>query len=109
MVGVAFGVLFAGYTLFVYGLSQVRGCNAGLLDVLWPGRYTGCHPDGPGPGSGPPVTTGTVLGGGKGGAHCPKGYYAVMQPNGKDIICKKGPPPPGSKKCGQWPNPPCQA
>lgn len=45
MVTVALAVLFGGYQLFQYGLSQVNGCNAGFLDILWPGRFTGCNPD----------------------------------------------------------------
>ena len=47
MVAVSGGLLFAGYTLVVYGWSQVNHGNAGLLDILWPGRYKGNPQDGP--------------------------------------------------------------
>jgi hypothetical protein len=40
------GVLaLAGYQLVTYGWSQLHGDNAGFFDILWPGRYTGLHPD----------------------------------------------------------------
>lgn len=45
MVAVSGGLIFIGYQLMVYGLSQVRHGNAGFFDILWPGRYTGLHPD----------------------------------------------------------------
>lgn len=45
MIAVAGGVAFFGYWLFAYGLSQVRGCNAGFLEIVWPGSYKGCNPD----------------------------------------------------------------
>ena len=45
MIAVSGGVLFIGYQLIVYGWSQVRGANAGFFDILWPGRYSGPHPD----------------------------------------------------------------
>jgi hypothetical protein len=41
------GVLaLAGYQLVAYGWSQLQHGNAGFFDILWPGRYTGLHPDG---------------------------------------------------------------
>ncbi len=45
MVAVSGGLIFIGYQLMVYGLSQVRGDNAGFFDILWPGRYKGPSPD----------------------------------------------------------------
>jgi hypothetical protein len=36
---VGFGVAFLGYSLFYYGLTQVRGQNYGLLDLVIPGRF----------------------------------------------------------------------
>ncbi|MDA8039917.1 MAG: hypothetical protein M0Z69_12340 [Actinomycetota bacterium] len=45
MVGVGFLVLVGGYGLFAYGWGQLHGCNAGIADVFWPGKFTGCHPD----------------------------------------------------------------
>ncbi len=46
--------MFVGYSLAAYGLSQVRKCNAGLWDLVWPGRFAGCNPD---------TGTGVVTGG----------------------------------------------
>lgn len=51
MVGIGFGLFFAGYTLLSYGWSQLRGCNTGLIGVVWPGKYNGCVPDGANEGS----------------------------------------------------------
>ena len=45
MIGLGFGVFFAGYTLLAYGFSQLRGCNAGFIDLVIPGRYSTCNPD----------------------------------------------------------------
>jgi hypothetical protein len=39
MVVVGIGVLFIGYTITYYGLSQVRGGNWGLLDIVIPSRW----------------------------------------------------------------------
>jgi hypothetical protein len=36
-----FGVTFLGYSIFFYGLTQVRGGNWGLLDLIVPGRFDG--------------------------------------------------------------------
>lgn len=38
---------YASYSLFTFGLSQIRGCNAGLVEISIPGRYKGCNPDKP--------------------------------------------------------------
>ena len=45
MLGIAFLVSFFGYQVGAYGLSQVRGCNAGFVDILIPGKFKGCMPD----------------------------------------------------------------
>lgn len=45
MLGIAFLVSFFGYQVGAYGLSQVRGCNAGFVEILIPGKFTGCKPD----------------------------------------------------------------
>ena len=45
MVGLGFGLFLAGYTLAAYGWSQVRGCNSGLVGIVWPGSFKGCNPD----------------------------------------------------------------
>ncbi len=45
MIAVSGGLIFIGYQLMVYGWSQIHGGNAGFFDLLWPGRYTGLHPD----------------------------------------------------------------
>lgn len=47
MVGVAGVVVFLGYSVLVYGWSQVRGCNAGFLDMVAFWRpIPSCNPDG---------------------------------------------------------------
>lgn len=45
MVGLAGSIVFIGYTLMAYGWSQIRGSNAGLFDITWPGRFKGANPD----------------------------------------------------------------
>lgn len=46
MIGIGFALLFGGYSVLAYGWSQVRGCNAGVLEVIWPFTgYRGCKPD----------------------------------------------------------------
>lgn len=45
MLGVGFATIFAGYWLLAYGFSQVRGCNAGFFEIVWPGSYGGCKGD----------------------------------------------------------------
>lgn len=40
MVGVGLGISFVGYTLIYYGLTQVRGGNWGLFDLVFPSRWT---------------------------------------------------------------------
>jgi hypothetical protein len=47
MVGIGLGVFFAGYSLLVYGWSQLQHCNASLVSIVWPGSYKGCNPDPP--------------------------------------------------------------
>ena len=66
-----FGVTFLGYAVFYYGLTQVRGGNWGLLDLIVPGKFdpsvamdSGGSANGSGyaPGSvgGPPAALGTA-------------------------------------------------
>lgn len=46
MIGIGFGVLFAGYSTLVWSWSQLRGSNVSLVDLVWPGKYTGqTNPD----------------------------------------------------------------
>lgn len=60
MVGLGIGVFFVGYSVLAYGWSQLRGCNAGFFDLIWPGRFTGCNPDtGGGSGGGTTVPLGS--------------------------------------------------
>lgn len=40
MIGVGLGISFVGYTLIYYGLTQVRGGNWGLFDLVFPSRWT---------------------------------------------------------------------
>lgn len=36
---VGFGIVFLGYSVFYYGLTQVQGQNYGLFDLVIPGRF----------------------------------------------------------------------
>jgi predicted dienelactone hydrolase len=36
---IGLGVLFAGYTVTYYGISQLRGQNLGFLDIVVPSRW----------------------------------------------------------------------
>lgn len=38
--GLGIAVLFMGYSLAFYGLTQVQGGNWGFLDLIWPGRWS---------------------------------------------------------------------
>jgi hypothetical protein len=74
---VGFGVAFIGYSLFYYGITQVRGHNYGLLDLVLPGRWANASsiPDDGGsapssPGAGPTAPSVTPNPGGK-----PEGTY----------------------------------
>jgi len=63
MLLVSGALVFGGYTLLVYGWSQLRGSNAGFFQILWPGRYTNVAAS-DGPSSSPPSSTGATPGGG---------------------------------------------
>lgn len=39
MIGLGLGLVFIGYSLTYYGVSQLRGGNWGLLDLVVPGRW----------------------------------------------------------------------
>jgi len=39
MIGLGLGTIFIGYSLTYYGISQLRGGNWGLLDLVVPGRW----------------------------------------------------------------------
>jgi hypothetical protein len=39
MIGLGLGLTFIGYSLTYYGLTQLRGGNWGLLDLVVPGRW----------------------------------------------------------------------
>ena len=60
-----FVVALLGYSVFDYGLSQVRGCNASFVDMIWPGRNPQCNGDSSEPS--PNFTKTTATG------KCPKG------------------------------------
>lgn len=34
-----FVFLWGGYTCLVYGISQLQGYNASLIELAWPGKY----------------------------------------------------------------------
>ena len=40
MIVLGLGLTFVGYSLTYYGVSQLRGGNWGLLDLVVPGRWT---------------------------------------------------------------------
>ena len=39
MIGLGLGLVFIGYSLTYYGVTQLRGGNWGLLDLVVPGRW----------------------------------------------------------------------
>ncbi len=41
MTPIGIGVLWLGYSVLVYGWSQLRGANVGLFTLMWPGKYNG--------------------------------------------------------------------
>lgn len=48
-----FGIVFVGYSLVYYGVTQIRGGNWGLFDLMIPGKFDGSIPtDSGGTGSG---------------------------------------------------------
>jgi hypothetical protein len=57
MVGVGVFVAWLGYSLFYYGLDQIRGGNNGLLSLMIPGKYSDQPKD-----SGATPDTGTTTG-----------------------------------------------
>ncbi len=64
MIGLGFGVFFAGYTLLAYGWSQVRSSNATLVQLVWPGSYKNIAPPDPPAGPAPGTAqSGTTQGG----------------------------------------------
>ena len=40
----AFGTIFFGYSILYYGITQVRGANWGLLDLMIPGKFDASIP-----------------------------------------------------------------
>ena len=53
---------WTGYSLLALGLGTVRGCNVTWTQIAWPGRWSGCHPDG-----GTPLRDPATLDANKGG------------------------------------------
>ena len=96
MLAVGALVALAGYTLVAYGWSQVRGCNAGLFDVVWPGRFHGCNPDTGGAGG--PTAVGQDAGVSNQNVNvrrpvagkCPKGWHLENVPRGKPVCVRDG-------------------
>lgn len=41
MIALGMGVFFAGYSVLVYGWSQLNGSNVSFVDLLWPGKWDG--------------------------------------------------------------------
>lgn len=85
MIGVGFGVFFAGYSLLVYGWSQLRSKNASLVSIVWPGSYRGDFPDAAknqtGGGSGSPSLPFNNLGRGTGSPGGTAGPPGAPNPN----------------------------
>lgn len=42
----SFAIAWVGYSLLTWGVATVRGCNVNFTQVAWPGKFTGCSPDG---------------------------------------------------------------
>lgn len=81
MVGVAGVVIWMGYAVFAYGWSQVRGCNAGFLNMINPfAAQPQCSPDT----GGVNLTKGT-------GQISPSGNANIPSPGSVNVI----PPPTG--------------
>jgi hypothetical protein len=55
MVGLGFLLTFGGYSLFAYGFSQIRGQNAGFVQMLWPQKSFAPVPPDAGASQGPPT------------------------------------------------------
>ena len=94
MVGIGLGILFMGYWIGAYGWSQIRGCNAGIVDLIIPGRYKGCAPDGQGAAGGAPVGPGpnpaTASGCAPGQRWCQKLGTCLPVGSLKDLDCHPG-------------------
>lgn len=45
MPGLPAFVIFLGYSVFFYGLDQIKGGNNGFLSLIVPGKYTDQVPD----------------------------------------------------------------
>lgn len=79
MVGLGFVLTFGGYSLFVYGLSQIRGQNAGFIQMLWP-QSNGFSPAPPDDGW--PLQDPSTLDPNKGGNHSAgPGAFGPGDPN----------------------------
>lgn len=94
MPGVGSVVVLAGYVGVVLGWARIRGCNVGVRDIVWPGRYKGCNPDsGSAPQSTATGTTQASLGSNttkpdKSGK-CPTGYHLQTIPISGGKVCVK--------------------
>ena len=42
----SFLMAWTGYSLFTWGVATIRSCNVNWTQVAWPGKFTGCNPDG---------------------------------------------------------------
>lgn len=47
VIGIGLGLFFGGYTLLVYGWSQIHSSNASIVQLVWPGSFQGANPDPP--------------------------------------------------------------
>ena len=88
---IGFGVVWVGYSLAYYGVTQIRGGNWGLFDLVLPGKFNPAAPnDNPGsttkPGAyganGPPSTAPVN---GTAGAQGAAAAVAAGNANGKPV------------------------
>jgi hypothetical protein len=73
------GVVFLGYSVLYYGITQVRGANWGLLDLVIPGKFDPSIPYDPGSSSGGNGSPGSV--GGPPAAPGTAGGLPIVTPN----------------------------
>lgn len=75
--------------MLTYGWSQIRGSNASLVSLVWPGSFQGAQPDPPNPGTG---------GGGGGGSTTSAGAETGQ----KTATGKTQPVPTSIAQAQQW-------
>jgi hypothetical protein len=87
MAGIGVFIQWLGYSLFFYGIDQVRGGNNGLLSLMIPGKFSEQPKDSAGPGPAAAATSGApgTGGGAVAGSANPSGvsiWNATSPPKG---------------------------